>query len=127
MGVFTFIFKVNKSVCIVWFNKKIRPLIQEKIVTFKNYHNNSSNIALKCRLTYLQTYLNASVKVAKEKYDHNTVNKLMNTQKNSKIYWSLLEIFLNNNKIPITPPLFHENRFTSDFKEKVQLFHILLF
>ena len=51
--------------------------------------------------------LNASVKVAKEKYDHNTVNKLMNTQKNSKIYWSLLEIFLNNKKIPIIPPLFY--------------------
>ena len=73
----------------------------------KSIFNNSSNIALKCRLTYLQTYLNASVKVAKEKYDHNTVNKLMNTQKNSKIYWSLLEIFLNNKKIPIIPPLFY--------------------
>ena len=30
-----------------WFNKKIRALTQEeKNVAFKNYHNNSSNIAL---------------------------------------------------------------------------------
>ena len=29
-----------------WFNKKIGALIQEKNVAFKNYHNNSSNIAL---------------------------------------------------------------------------------
>ena len=28
-----------------WFNKKIRALIQEKNVAFKNYRNNSSNIA----------------------------------------------------------------------------------
>ena len=32
-----------------WFNKKIRALIQEKNVAFKNYRNNSSNIDLKCR------------------------------------------------------------------------------
>ena len=102
-----------------WFNKKIRALTQEeKNVAFKNYHNNSSNIALKCRLKYLQTCLNASIEVAKEKYYHNTVNKLMNTQKNSKVYWYLLKIFLNNKKIPIIPPLFYENRFITDFKEK---------
>ena len=101
-----------------WFNKKIRALIQEKNVAFKNYRNNSSNIALKCRLKYLQTCLNASIEVAKEKYYHNTVNKLMNTQKNSKVYWYSLKIFLNNKKIPIIPPLFYENRFITDFKEK---------
>ena len=108
-----------------WFNKKIRASTQEeKNVAFKNYHNNSSNIALKCRLKYLQTCLNASIEVAKEKYYHNTVNKLMNTQKNSKVYWYLLKIFLNNKKIPIIPPLFYENRFITDFKEKAQLFNI---
>ena len=105
-----------------WFNKKIGALIQEKNVAFKNYHNNSSNIALKCRLKYLQTCLNSCIEVAKEKY--NTVNKIMNSQKNSKVYWSLLKIFLNNKKIPIIPPLFYENRFITDFKEKAQLFNI---
>ena len=83
------------------FNKKIRALIQEKNVAFKNY------IAWKCCLKYLRTSLNASIEVAKEKYYHNTVNKLMNTQKNSKVYWSLLRIFLNNNKISFIPPLFY--------------------
>ena len=33
-----------------WCNKKIRTLIQEKKVAFKNYLTNSRNIALKCRL-----------------------------------------------------------------------------
>ena len=99
-----------------WFNKKIRALIQEKNVAFKNY------IAWKCCLKYLRTSLNASIEVAKEKYYHNTVNKLMNTQKN--YYWSLLKISLNNKKILIIPPLFYENRFITDFKEKAQLFNI---
>ena len=108
-----------------WFNKKIRALIQEKDVAFKSYRNNSSNIALKCRLKNLQACLNASIKVAKEKYYNNTENKLINTQKNSKVFiWSLLKIFLNNKKIPIMLPLFHENRFITDFRRKAQFFNI---
>ena len=50
-------------------------------------------------------------------------NKPINTQKSSKAYWSLLKGFLNNKKIPLTPPLFHENRFITDFKEKAELFN----
>ena len=44
----------------------------------------------------------------------------MNTQKNYKVYWSLLKIFLKNKKIPIIPALFNENLFITDFKEKAQ-------
>ena len=87
---------------------------------FKNYLNDSSKIDLKCRLKYLQACVNAFTEVAKEKY-HNTVNTLLNTQKKSKVYWSLLKIFLNYKKISITPPLFYENRFITDFKEKFKL------
>ena len=50
-------------------------------------------------------------------------NKLINTQKSSKAYWSSLKSFLNNKKIPLIPPLFHENHFITGFKEKVELFH----
>ena len=41
-----------------------------------------------------------------------------------KVYWSLLTTFLNNKKILIIPPLFYENFFITDFKEKAQLFNI---
>ena len=51
-----------------WYNKKIRVSVQENNVVFKNYLYNSSNTALKGRLKYLQTCLNASIEVAKEKY-----------------------------------------------------------
>ena len=47
--------------------------------------------------------------------------KALNTQKSRKTYWSLLKIFLNNKKFPLKPPLFHENRFITDFKEKAEL------
>ena len=102
-----------------WFNKKIRALIQEKNVAFKNYRNNSSNIDLKCRLKYLQTCLNASIEVTKEKYYHNAVNKLI-------ILVSIKTFIKNNKKIPIIPTPFYENRFIINFKEKAQIFNIFV-
>ena len=35
----------------------------------------------------------------------------------------LLKIFLSNKKIPLIPPLFHENRLIIDFKEKSEIFN----
>ena len=49
--------------------------------------------------------------------------KLTNVSKNCKAYWSLLRRLLNNKKIPLIPPLFHENKFVTDFKEKAELFN----
>ena len=50
-------------------------------------------------------------------------NKLLNVQRNSKPYWSMLKTFLNNKKVPSFPPLFHENEFVTDFKKKAGLFN----
>ena len=50
-------------------------------------------------------------------------SKLANVQRNSKTYWSLLNRFLNNKNIPLIPPLFYENKFVTDFKEKAELFN----
>ena len=40
-----------------------------------------------------------------------------------KCYWFLLKTMLKDKKIPVIPPLFHNNKFTSDFKEKSKLFN----
>ena len=49
--------------------------------------------------------------------------KLNTIQKSSKAYWALLKFFLNNRKIPFIPPLFHNNKFVTDFKDKAELFN----
>ena len=106
-----------------WFNNKIKMLIQAKNAGFNNFHNNNGNSELKRHLVSFQERVKASIESSREKYYYRIVNKLNNTQKNSKSYWSLLKIFLNNKKIPLIPPLFHENRFIIDFKEKAELFN----
>ena len=54
---------------------------------------------------------------------HGCQKKLTNVSKNCKAYWSLRRRLLSNKKIPLIPPLFHENKFETDFKEKVELFN----
>ena len=40
-----------------------------------------------------------------------------------KAYWSILKTFLNNKKIPCIPPIYHNNNYITDFKEKAQIFN----
>ena len=50
-------------------------------------------------------------------------NKLLDSKRSPKSYWSILKTFLNNKKIPCIPPLFHNGKFIMDFKEKTELFN----
>ena len=43
---------------------------------------------------------------------------LIEPSKSPKTYWSVLKSFYNNKKIPCIPPIFHENRFVTNFKKK---------
>ena len=52
-------------------------------------------------------------------------SKLINAKRNSKTYWSLLKHFLNHKKVPLIPPLFHEDKFVTDFLKKAKIFHVL--
>ena len=85
--------------------------------------HNKDNPDLIYRLQFLQERLRTSIESSKERYYARIANRLSNTKKSTKIYWSLLKIFLNNKKIQLIPPLFHENRFITDFKEKAKLFN----
>ena len=106
-----------------WFNNSIKTLIQEKNATYKIYCHNKDNPDLIYRLQVLQERLSTSVESSKERFYARVANRLNNTQKCSKTYLSLLNIFLNNKKTLFIPPFFHENRFITDFKEKAELFN----
>ena len=47
----------------------------------------------------------------------------MNFSTSLKAYWSLLKTFLNNKKIAWIPPLFHNKKFISNFRDKAELFN----
>ena len=108
-----------------WFNNRIKTLIKEKNATYKIFCHNKDNANLIYRLKFPQECLSTIIESSKERYYARIANRLNNTQKSSKTYWSLLKIFLNNKKISLIPLLFHENCFITDFKEKAELFNSL--
>ena len=46
----------------------------------------------------------------------------MNLSTSPKTFCSILKTFLNDKKIPFIPPLFHDNKFKTNLKEKLELF-----
>ena len=104
-----------------WFNSRIKSLIENRNKINKNYERLKSNSNLLSKLNLLQEQLHLIINKSKQKYFSRMASKLTNVQRNSKTYWSLLNRFLNNKKIPLIPPLLHENKFVTDFKEKAEL------
>ena len=49
--------------------------------------------------------------------------KLNNPITTIKYYWSLIKTLLNGKKVPCVPPIYDNNRYVTDFKEKCQLFN----
>ena len=106
-----------------WFNSRIKTLIKEKNATFKVFRHKKDNPDVIYYLKFLQEHLSTTIESSKERYYARIANRLNNTQKSSKIYKFLLKIFLNNKKILLIPPLFHEDNFITEFKEKAELFN----
>ena len=106
-----------------WFNGKIKLLINEKLRTYNAYRKNIGNSQLHKNLSSLQQRLRDPMDDSKQKYFLRLIQNLNTIQKSTKAYWALLKIFLNNRKIPVIPPLFHNNKFVTDFKKKAELFN----
>ena len=107
----------------LWFNSRIKSLIENKNKLCKNYQRFKSNSQLLSQLNLLPEQLRFLINKSKKYYLARTASKLTNVQKNSKTCWSILNCFLNNKKHPLIPPLLHENKFLIDFKDKAKRFN----
>ena len=68
-------------------------------------------------------HLSKSIENAKRKYFFRISEKLNNPNTSIKCYWSLIKTLLNGEKVPCIPPVYDNNRYVTDFKEKCQLFN----
>ena len=96
---------------------------KKKKDTFSEYRKNKNNIQLLQHLRLLQEKLNFFVSVSKQNCYSRMSAKLTKFHKSSKAYWSLLKTFLNNKKIPLIQPLYHQGDFITNFKVKAELFN----
>ena len=75
------------------------------------------------RFQSIQKLLTATTQKSKEQYCTRISTKLMDPIKSLKAYWSILKTILNNKNIPYIPPVYHNNNYITDFKEKTQIFN----
>ena len=60
---------------------------------------------------------------SKDRYIAKMNAKSDNPKSVPKTYWSIINTFLSNKKIPITPPILVNGELVSDFKQKANIFN----
>ena len=63
---------------------------------------------------------------SKQEYSSQTAEQLSDSSISSKTYWSILKSFLTEENVPCIPPIFHESKFITHFREKGELFNSLV-
>ena len=71
----------------------------------------------------MQCKLENMIKSSKQSYYKRISGKLSSISTSPKCYWPLLKRMLNDKKIPVIPPPFHNNNFICNFKEKSEIFN----
>ena len=64
----------------------------------------------------------STIENAKSEY-YSKLIKLLNPKTSSKASWSILNSFVNDKKIPIISPLYHNSNFITNFCQKAELFN----
>ena len=105
-----------------WINNKVKTMIQEKNKIYQLYLKNKS-YRLATKLKTMQNLIYETLESCKSKYYENISKKLCSKATAPKHYWSLLKTMLNDKKVPCIPPIFHDNKFITDFSKKADLFN----
>ena len=103
-------------------SNKIKTIINKKNTIFKHFRQNSNNLQI---WNKLESPLTKSIAESKRNFHYRMADKLHNTQKSSKPYWSLLKRFLDNKNIPLILHFSHDNEFVTSFRKKVEFFNSL--
>ena len=99
---------------------KDKNLFYQGLVKNTDFANNDSNLVRFCSP---QNNLTITIETAKQQNFAKITKKISYPIINPKTYWSILKCFLAGKKVLWNPPIFHENRFITDFREKAELYN----
>ena len=95
-------------------------MINLKNKIYKLYCSSKNNLQYS-KLLDLQNELNNSIEDLKNRHYSRMSLKLVDPRLSPKMFSSKLKTILNNKKIPCTAPLYDDNKFIIDFKEKAEI------
>ena len=95
----------------------------KKNAIYKNYLKNNKSNQSSATFQSFQSQLSSLITNLGNKYYSKVAKKLLDPSTSPKTYCSILKTFLNNKKIPVIPPIFHDNKFITDFKQKAETFN----
>ena len=106
-----------------WINIQVKHLINEKNAIYKNCLKNNKRSQSFATFQSFQSQLSSLITNLKKQYYSKVAKKLLDPSTSPKTYWSILKAYLNKKKIPVIPPIFHDNKFITDFKQKAEIFN----
>lgn len=104
-----------------WITSCIKKMINEKHLAFKRFMNkkgfvnNNSNLQ---KFSFLQNKFSSLIENSNQEYFSKTAKKVSDHSTSSKTHWFILKCFWTAKKIPFIRPIFYENEFMTDFREK---------
>ena len=96
-----------------WTNKDFKQLILDQNHAYKSSICNDKSLQFFNQLQFYQTKLNPLIEESKNQY-YTCLSKT-----SQRLYWSILKTFLKNKKIDWILRRLHQDKFVTDFKEKV--------
>ena len=98
--------------------KEIKKVTEQKNQFYKRFIRGNKTLLYINHFKALQDELGFLTEKSRNYYYSKLSQKLSNKFTSSKANWSILKAFLNDKMIPCIPPVFHDNKFVNDFREK---------
>ena len=103
-----------------------QELINEKNQAYKSCCQSKNNTFSVHQFKLHQSKSNSQIEKSKFNYYAGLSKKLSDPMTSLKSCESILKTLLNNKKIPCIPPLLQDDKFITNFKEKVEIFKFFL-
>ena len=106
-----------------WLNRDVKKLLRKQNKIYKKFKKNGYKNEDKVVLDHLRNQCFDAINKSKENYFKDLGDKLANPTTGQKMYWKIVNKFLNKCKVPRIPPLLVDDKYVTNCKEKAALFN----
>jgi hypothetical protein len=106
-----------------WITPSLKNLVRKNTKIFKKWASEGKPESSRERVKQFQKTTNEAILDAKSDYMNNLSKKLCDPTVGKKTFWSAFNRITNKKKITNIPPLFENNNYITNFKEKAVLFN----